>query len=73
VTRGALCVPAMPTMPTRIVAMTPPGSRPALARKGPALRAGPVGAWLNRREFDAVRRHMREEGQNVKRLLESGA
>lgn len=35
------------------------------------VRTGPVGAWLNRREFDAVRRHMREEGVNIKRLLET--
>jgi uncharacterized protein YndB with AHSA1/START domain len=36
------------------------------------IRTGPIGAWLNRREFDAVRQHMREEGENLKRLLESG-
>jgi hypothetical protein len=35
------------------------------------VRTGPVGAWLNRREFDAVRRHMREEGENLKRMLEA--
>ena len=35
------------------------------------IRTGPIGAWLNRREFDAVRQHMREEGQNLKRLLEA--
>jgi hypothetical protein len=35
------------------------------------VRTGPVGAWLNRKEFEAVRRHMREEGENLKRLLES--
>lgn len=37
------------------------------------IRTGPLGAWLNRREFDAVRQHMREEGQNLKRLLERDA
>jgi hypothetical protein len=37
------------------------------------IRTGPIGAWLNRREFDAVRRHMREEGENLKRILESAA
>jgi len=36
------------------------------------IRTGPVGAWLNRREFDAVRRHMKEEGENLKQILESG-
>ena len=34
------------------------------------VRTGPIGAWLNRREFDAVRRHMGEEGANLKRVLE---
>jgi hypothetical protein len=37
------------------------------------IRTGPLGAWLNRREFDAVRQHMREEGENLKKLLESDA
>jgi hypothetical protein len=37
------------------------------------VRTGPIGARLNRREFDAVRRHMREEGENIKRLLEEEA
>lgn len=35
------------------------------------VRTGPVGAWLNRREFNAVRQHMREEGENLKRLTEA--
>lgn len=35
------------------------------------VRTGPIGARLNRREFDAVRVHMREEGENLKRILES--
>jgi hypothetical protein len=35
------------------------------------VRTGPIGARLNRREFDAVRAHMREEGQNLKRILEA--
>ena len=34
------------------------------------IRTGPIGAWLNRREFNAVRQHMREEGENLKRILE---
>ncbi len=34
------------------------------------VRTGPIGARLNRREFDAVRTHMREEGRNLKRILE---
>lgn len=35
------------------------------------VRTGPIGAWLNRREFDAVRKHMREEGENLKRIVEN--
>ena len=35
------------------------------------VRAGPLAQWANRREFDAVRRHMREEGENLKRLMEA--
>lgn len=35
------------------------------------VRTGPIGARLNRREFDAVRTHMREEGENLKQILES--
>ena len=34
------------------------------------VRTGPIGAWLNRKEFNAVRRHMAEEGRNLKALLE---
>jgi hypothetical protein len=36
------------------------------------VRTGPIGARLNRREFDAVRTHMTEEGQNLKTILETG-
>lgn len=32
---------------------------------------GPLGRRLNRREFDAVERHMAEEGRNLKTLLEA--
>lgn len=35
------------------------------------VRTGPIGARLNRREFDAVRTHMREEGENLKSILEA--
>jgi hypothetical protein len=34
------------------------------------LRVGPLGAWLNRREFGAIREHMRVEGINFKRFAE---
>jgi hypothetical protein len=35
------------------------------------IRIGPIGRALNRRRLAAVRRHMREEGENLKRLLEA--
>jgi hypothetical protein len=35
------------------------------------LRVGPLGARLNKREFDAVREHMRVEGVNLKRWAEA--
>lgn len=35
------------------------------------LRVGPLGARLNKREFDAVREHMRIEGLNFKRYAEA--
>ena len=35
------------------------------------LRVGPLAAWLNKRELDAVREHMRVEGINLKRFVES--
>lgn len=35
------------------------------------VRTGPIGARLNGKEFDAVRAHMREEGKNLKYILEN--
>jgi hypothetical protein len=35
------------------------------------VRTGPIGARLNKREFDAVREHMRVEGVNFKRFAEA--
>jgi hypothetical protein len=37
------------------------------------IRTGPIGAWLNRREFDAVRTHMKEEGENLAAILQTEA
>lgn len=34
------------------------------------IRIGPIGHWLNRRGFEAVEKHMREEGENLKAILE---
>lgn len=35
------------------------------------VRTGPIGTWFNRREFDAVRKHMQEEGEDLKYILEN--
>lgn len=35
------------------------------------LRVGPLGQRLNAKEFNAVRKHMREEGENLKQMVES--
>jgi hypothetical protein len=37
------------------------------------VRVGPLGARLNRREFEAVRQHMEEEGGNLKAMMERSA
>ena len=42
-------------------------------RQSIPVRIGPLGARLNRKGFAAVRRHMAEEGENLKAILESGA
>lgn len=34
------------------------------------VRTGPIGTWFNRREFDAVRKYIQEEGENLKYILE---
>lgn len=35
------------------------------------LRVGPLAARLNAKEFTAVRQHMKEEGENLKRMVEA--
>jgi len=37
------------------------------------IRTGPLGAWFKRDEFAAVRKHMDDEGANLKRILEEEA
>jgi hypothetical protein len=36
------------------------------------VRTGPIGAWLNRNEFNAVRQHMKEEGEALENKLFAG-
>lgn len=31
---------------------------------------GPLGKWANKKEFDAVQQHMKEEGINLKQIIE---
>ena len=35
------------------------------------VRTGPIGRRLNKAEFDAVREHMQEEAENLKRIVEA--
>ncbi len=55
----------------RISFLLSPGADGFSVTQEIVIRTGPIGAWLNRREFDAVRRHMCEEGESLKRLLEA--
>lgn len=67
------------TFTSRLLRLILPGIRFLVEPEGEGVRftqeirvrTGPVGAWLNRREFDAVRQHMKEEGENLKQMLES--
>lgn len=54
-------------------AMEPEGAGGCRLTQTITLRIGPLGRWLNRRDFAAVERHMREEGWNLKALLERPA
>jgi hypothetical protein len=36
------------------------------------IRIGPIGAKMNKKELQAVRQHMKEEGENLKRIMEEG-
>jgi hypothetical protein len=60
-------------MPRLLFRMAPIGRGACRLSAEIHVRTGPLGAWLNRREFDAVRRHMREECQNLKRIVEGDA
>jgi hypothetical protein len=33
---------------------------------------GPLGKWLNKKEFEAVNKHMKEEGENLKSIIGKG-
>jgi hypothetical protein len=61
-----------PAPPPPISFRTDPPGDGCVVTQAIRVRTGPIGAWLNRREFDAVRAHMREEGENLKRTPESG-
>lgn len=49
--------------------ITPQGDG-CLFRAEILMRVGPLWVRTHQREFDAVRQHMREEGENLKRLME---
>jgi len=50
--------------------LEPQGNKATLLRQQVQVRVGPLGARLNRQEFDAVRQHMKEEGENLKKWAE---
>lgn len=54
----------------RITFRVTPGEGGFTVTQDIQLRIGPLAAWLNRRELDAVRRHMREESENLRGFLE---
>lgn len=54
-------------------AMEPEGEGRCRLTQTISIRIGPIGRWLNRRDFAAVEQHMREEGENLKALLERPA
>ena len=58
-------------MPRLLFRMVPSGEQGCRLEAEIQVRTGPVGAWLNRKEFEAVRRHMREECANLKRIVEA--
>jgi hypothetical protein len=57
-------------MPRLSFAMEPMGADSCNFVAKIHLRVGPLAARLNAREFTAVRQHMRQEGENLKQLLE---
>jgi hypothetical protein len=56
-------------MPRLLFAIEPQGEQSRFIAEI-HIRTGPIGARLNAREFNAVRQHMKEEGENLKKLLE---
>jgi len=57
-------------MPRLMFRMEPTGEVSCRFEAEIRLRVGLIYQKLNAKEFDAVRQHMREEGQNLKRIVE---
>ena len=57
-------------LPRMSFAMEQQGDKVTLLRAQVHARVGPLGARLNRKEFDAVRQHMKEAGENLKKWAE---
>lgn len=57
-------------LPRMSFAMESQGSDSTLFRAQIYLGVGPLGERWHREEFEAVRRHMKEEGENLKRWAE---
>jgi len=47
------------------------GNKSILLRAQIHIRVGPIAKRLNRKEFDAVKKHMEEEGRNLKKWAEA--
>lgn len=55
----------------RMLFRVEPESHSCLVTQEIHLRIGPLAAWLNRRDLQAVREHMAEEAQNLKQIVEA--
>ena len=58
-------------MPKNSFAMEPSGKNGCTFTATVNLRAGPLFKKLGRKRLDTIRQHMKEEGENLKRILES--
>lgn len=55
----------------RIIFDIEPGNNGCHFTQRIKIRTGPIGRRLNRDQFDAVHQHMQEEGENLKRMIET--
>jgi len=58
-------------MPRNAFVIEPKGEKSCIFTATICLRAGPLFKKLGRNRLEAVKKHMKEEGENLKRLLEN--